>query len=410
MLTCPCGTAGRVVAFGDPLALERIGATLTLVPAPLARGARTLLSAAPEFAASVDTIAGAQLELTWSARQFLDTHDLAGSGIGLIGVPRAANGRFGRRLTLVESAAGTLASAHALAATAALHIQMLAVEARLDAIDSDLRELVASPHLELDEGIVTDLEGLQAVFADVVAGGDLAESQWDQVTTIEPAVRRLHHRSSGHLRSLEESLPTEHRGGGEQVRAFKQAIQTNRSDLWLDLHIHAEKALTRVQTLALLHRVDERPERAAELAGALKADVTARFHSLVQLGSTIAGSLTRGDSAYWTDRIRLVGQARPRHLLAQLDTVLESYSAGVGVIQLDAGSAAALDRAAFDPGAWSELAPVAGAIDTRLLERLHRAGSRLAPPREVGSKLARSTLTSAGSMIERLSPSSGDQQ
>lgn len=44
-------------------------------------------------------------------------------------------------------------------------------------------------------------------------------------------------------------------------------MQTNHADLWLDLHVHADRALTQWQVLHLLRRVDERPERAATCPG-----------------------------------------------------------------------------------------------------------------------------------------------
>lgn len=410
MLVRPSGTHGEVVAFGHPAALEKLGATLDTIPAPLVRGARAVLSTVPDFASTADEVTGAWLKLTPQARRLLDEHEAVRTGEGLLGVVRDANGKFGGQLTFVEPAVGALANAPALAATAALQVQMVAIEARLEAIHADLGYLIDSAHLEIESELAANLDILDDVFSEVTTSGELTNTQWDRVVNIEASVRRLHHRSSGHLRRLEEALNAEAAGLGEQVKKLKQAIQTNHSDLWLDVHVHAEKALTQWQALYLLRQVDEHPARAAEFAGALKAEVTLRFQSITQLGDTIADSLMTGHTKSWTDRFRITSQARLRHLLAELDQILSSYAEGVDVIQLNAGTAAALDRASFEIGSWRDLAPVAGATDTRLLERLRRVRLKVMPSRQTGSKLARSTLTTAGGIIERLSPNQDDQE
>lgn len=386
MLLRASGARGEVVAFGHPAALEAIGAKLNSVPQPLVRGARAVLSSVGEFAETSQELSGAWLKLTPQARQLLDANEAVRSGEGLLGVVRKPNGKFTGQLTFVEPVAGTLGNAPALAATAALQLQMAAIERRLEDIHSDLGYLIDSAHLEIDAELATNVDILAEVFAEVTASGELTSTQWDRVVNIEASVRRLHHRSSGHLRQLEEALSAETAGLSEQLKRLKQAIQTNHSDLWLDVHVHAEKALAQWQTLYLLRQVDEHPERAAEFAGALKAEVTLRFQALVQLGDTIAESLGTGHEKSWTDRFRIISQARLRHLLAELDQILTSYHDGIEAVQLDAGPAAALDASTFDIGSWAELVPVARSHETKTLERIGRTGTKLARAATEGAR------------------------
>jgi hypothetical protein len=394
---------GRVIAFGHPSALTKIGATIDQVPQPLVRGARVLLAAVSEFHATAAELDGAWLKLTPQARRLLDAHEAVQSGDGLIGVVRDARGKFAGQLTFVEPAAGTLVNAPALAATAALQMQLVAIERRLEAIHADLGYLITSAHLDVDAEVASNLDILDEVFKEVAVSRELTDTQWDRIVSIEASVRRLHHRSSGHLRQLEEALNAETSGLGEQVKRLKQAIQTNHSDLWLDLHLHAEKALTQWQSLYLLRQVDDQPERAAEFAGALKAEVTMRFAALLQLGDSIVRSLEASHRKSWTDRFRIISQTRLRHLLAELDQLLTSYHDGVKEIQLDTGSASALELSRFDVGEWRELGVVAKAKDTRVLEGIGRVATKVS-----GGSITRATLTAAGRLIERVRPTDGD--
>lgn len=325
------GTGAQVVAFGTRAQLDRLGERISDLPGPLVRAARNAVSGAGHAVSAGAEMSGAYLKLTPQAQQLLASHDQASTTAGLLGFVRAGDGKIAGQLTF-EPAAGALSAAPALAGAAALQLQMAAIEQRLDAIQSDLGYLIKERTIEVEAQTAANLEILSAVYAEVMTTGELRASQWDRVVNIEASVRQVFHQASLHLASIQVAVDQTEGSLGERVRALHQLVNDDRTEQWLQLYIHADRAITEWELLYLYRQLDEHPDRVEELADALRVKVIQRFEVLRGLADALASQLEAEHGERWYDRFRLVSRSRLENLLLELGQILYSYQQGVAQI------------------------------------------------------------------------------
>lgn len=109
----------------------------------------------------------------------------------------------------------------------------------------------------------------------------------------------------------------------------------------------------------------------------MRAAVAERFGGLIALGEAIAESLGLEHDTSWTDRFRIISQARLRNLLAELDEILHAYVDGVDSVRYD-DSPLSIGAGEFQLGAWAELTEVAASTESAALSGLTDLGDRIA--------------------------------
>ena len=165
-----------------------------------------------------------------------------------------------------------------------------------------------------------------------MASGELSATQWDRVVNIEASVRRIFRQSSMHLESVQQSLGGASGTLGERVKSLRQLVDQDRTEQWLHVHVHADRAMTQWELLHLYRQLDEHPDRVEELAAGVKERTIARFDVLRDLADTLASLLGAEHDERWYDAIRLISKKRLDDLLVELAQILYSYRQGVAEV------------------------------------------------------------------------------
>jgi len=333
------GSGEQVVVFGPRAALERLGERVSELPGPMVRAATAAIASAASVADQGAQLSGAWMKLTPQAQRLLAAHEQAATTGGLLGFVRAGDGKIAGHLTF-EHAGSAFAGAPALAGAAALQLQMAAIEQRLDTIQKDIGYLVKSRHIEIEAETAANLEILASVYDEVRATGELTESQWDRVVNIEASVRQVFNRAAAHLGAVQSALEKTEGSLVDRVRSLQQLINEDRTEHWLELYVHADRAVTEWELLHFNRQLDDHPERAEELASALRQRLLQRFEVIRDLANTIARLLDAEHDERFLDRLRVISRARLDRLLVELAEILYSYRQGVA--EIEASNALAL--------------------------------------------------------------------
>jgi len=168
---------------------------------------------------------------------------------------------------------------------------------------------------------------LADVFAVVRRRGGVDDDQWDRAVSAELPIRELHALTTKHLRALRELLDDDERPLALRVRRLNSALRTARTGEWLQMHVHAELALSRWELLYVTRQADHHPDELTDLVARVTTDLDSRREELGQLAQEIADYLVRGDKlSGWLDRVRLVSRYRMAVLLKELDDVLNAFT------------------------------------------------------------------------------------
>lgn len=319
-------SGNEVVAFGDPAALELLGKTIDRVPEFLARNIRTILASSEEMAQTAQQVKGVVLQLTPESQRMLAQYEMVESGGAMLGVLRGANGQFVHQLKFVKPAATVAANLGGLMSGIAVQQQLVAIEKKLDKLQSGIDYLTDEAHAEVNADLGSALNILDGIYKTAMEYGELTDDQWARVANVEHEVKAHQRRTMGHMQGLQEALSEPEASLSDRVERLSKAMDDQHVEFWLGLHIQADLALTRWDGLHTMRQVDKHPDRLEALTETAKSSIEERHRDLVGLAEAVAEFLDAGGHTDGLlERIRIFKRARLNRLLNDLDEMLQAY-------------------------------------------------------------------------------------
>lgn len=350
-------SGNEVVAFGDPGALEMLGKTLDAVPGPLLRSARTALASSEDMATVAQQARGVVLKLTPESQQMLAQYDALESGGAMLGVLRGPNGKIVHQLKFVKPGAQVATGLAGLMSGVAVQQQLVAIEKKLDKLQSGIDYLSDEVHAEVDAELGSALNILDDIYKTAIEYGELSDDQWARVANVEHEVKAHQRRTLGHMRGLQDALSEPDASLSERVERLSKVMNDQHVESWLGLHIQADLAVTRWEVIHTMRQLDQHPERQESLAESARSSIEDRHRDLISLAEDVAEFLDAGGHTDGLlERIRIFKRARLNSLLSELDEMLQAYRGAADQLgyELDTVSEP-LALTTGDSSAWSVL-------------------------------------------------------
>lgn len=320
----------RAIALGLPDALGAIGQFVENAPEVFVAALRRVAATTPELQHRAELLSGRIVKLTDESMALVRSNQPVTKNGALLGVVRGADGRFNGVLsyTTLGGAQQALASiGPGIAGSIGMQLALAEMERKLRVLQTDVSYLIEHQHLEVDAGIEATLTVLADVFAAVRRRDGVDNDEWDRAVATELPIRELHALTTNHLRALRELLDDDVRPLALRVRRLNAALRTARTGDWLQMHVHAELALSRWELLYIARQADRHPDELDGLVEQITRDFEDRRDELRRLAEEIGDYLTRGDHlTNWLDRLRLVSRFRMAALLQELDEILLAFA------------------------------------------------------------------------------------
>lgn len=321
---------GKAIAIGLPESLNAVGQTVETIPEVFLAALRRAAATAPEFQNAAQLLSGRVVKLTDASMKLLEKNQVVMKDGGMLGLVRGPDGRFSGVLsfTSLNDASHLFSSVTpGIAGAIGMQLALADIERKLNVLQADMNYLIEHQHLEVDAGIEATLTVLADVFAAVRRRGGVDDDEWDRAVSTELPIRELHALTTKHLRALREVLDDDERPLTLRVRRLNSALRAAHTGDWLQMHVHAELALSRWELLYVTRQADRHPDELADLVEQITVDLESRREELGHLAQEIADYLVRGDKLTgWLDRVRLVSRYRMAVLFQELDDVLNAFT------------------------------------------------------------------------------------
>ncbi len=213
----------------------------------------------------------------------------------------------------------------ALFGAAALQLQLVAIERKLDEIHESLDDLVRDSQIEVLAEARAGLMILRNIYVDATVGV-LTDDDWARAVGVEGDVKKLYEQASLHLAEIDAALANPEGGAADRLRALNKIGRNDRARFWFETYLVAEAALAQWEAVRIIRLAQTDDHRLLREVAAARSALQERHDSLRRLADHLGAYLSdagRIDSLL--DRLRIIRRARLDRLIVELDEVLSVY-------------------------------------------------------------------------------------
>lgn len=316
---------GLVLALGQPgSAAPELGEVVGKAGGPVLARLLDAAGLSAAAGASAGFLDARWVRLTEESASKLAERGFAHDGDGLaMGLIRGDRGRIEH---VVRFAEGTNPVA------AALMVQSLATQARLQRIEQKLDELsekvdvlLEGSRIEVEAQLAANLDTLRRIERRVEDRGRVDDADWSSLAAIESPIKQVYHQTVQWLAPLRAFLHDGELNVREQVQLLRANLGVRDVEFWLRMHVYSELAMKRWELLYLWHEADAAPERLAAEAAQFESRAAERHEELAALYLLLADYLDGDDELSVWQRLQVLNRVRLARLRIELGQVANAY-------------------------------------------------------------------------------------
>lgn len=322
---------GEALVVSTPQMIASFGDATEEVPSALLQAIGVAMPITEKMA---ESLSGRLVRLTDESMRLLRDNNIVrvdGFAAGMVRDPKSgqlAGLLTFDKMTLTASAAAALP---ALAAGAALQMQLARIEKQLESIEGKLDYVIRQGHLQIEARLEMAAQVLEDVASDCLSSGFVDDDAWGRVVAVEDDIRELVIWAVKNLASLSRALSDDDLSLREKIMTLRSALDDDKAEWWLRARVAAEVAVLRWEQLRLMRRAWTTPDELNGVIERVEREVMGRRDELALLRSGLEVWAETGARSHRVlDRLRILKKRRLAKLLQRLPPMLAAYETGIG--------------------------------------------------------------------------------
>lgn len=322
---------GEALVVSTPTVISAFGEPLEELPSGLLQAVGITMDLADKV---TDSLSGRLVRLSKESMELLRTNNVVPKNGFVSGVVRdPKNGQFAGLLSFEKANLATSVGAAlpALAAGAALQMQLARIEKQLETIEGKLDYVIKQGHLQIEARLQMAIGVLDDVSSDCLPTGFVDDDSWDRLVSIEDDVKELVIWASKNLAPLSRAMSDNDLSLRDKVRTLRSALEDDKAEWWLKARVAAEVAVLRWEQLRLMRRACTAPDELPQVIRRVESEVFARRDELAALKAGLeAWAETGTTSDRVLDRLRILKKRKLVKLLKRLPPMMAAYDTRLG--------------------------------------------------------------------------------